>query len=1060
MTAKTVPPRALASLIAPLILLSVGDARAQGEILDHFETLDGWSAITAPGARVTLSRDAGYSGAGMRVDFDFSAGGSYIILHRELQATLPDDYAFSFRLRGEAPANTLEFKLLDEASGSVWWRSQRDYDFPADWRRVSIRRNQITFAFGPDNTPLRRIGAVEIAIARGTGGSGTLWLDDLRFEERRSTGDPNAMPAVTATSALPDRSPQTIFDGDPLTSWHSTNDESQSLTLDFSAPREYGGLAIDWDHDDFAVRYEVQVSNDGAGWETAYTMFAGNGGRDFVPLPDGESRFLRLRLKQSSRGEGYALRGIAVKPYDFSATPNQFFAAIAREAPRGALPRYFSDEQSYWTVVGAPGDAREGLLSEDGVVEVDLGGYSIEPYLHRRGQLVTWADARVGQALERDHLPIPTVTWQADPITLAVTAFADGNDGAANLYVRYRIGNAGNLPERVTLFLAVRPFQVNPPWQSLNTSGGVSRIEDLNYDGRLLLVNNRDAVWPLAPPDRFGAATFDQFPVLDLLHDNRLPDEARVHDDTGYATAVMAYDLELPAGGEREIYIAIPPGGTANADPGDVGDPAWLKIPGPAHFNQAVAQWAGIADRVGLRIPATHRPLLDTLRSTLAYILINRDGAALQPGSRCYARSWIRDGALTGSALLAFGFSAEVRDFIRWYARAQNYDGGIPCCVDGRGTDPVVEHDSHGQFIYLLAEYWRYTGDLAFVRQLWPQITRTVEHVEALRRQRMTPEYQTDGRQAYFGMLPESISHEGYAAHPVHAYWDAFWTLRGLKDAADLAAAIDDPEHAGPYAALRDAFRADLLASMERTMAAHRLDYLPASVELGDFDPSAIAIAISPVGELERLPAEPLRRTFEVFHDYFIGRREGSIEWGAYAPYELRIPSALLHMGERDKAWELLDYYLRDRRPLAWNQWPEIVWRDARAPRFLGDLPHTWIGSDFIRLTRDLFVIERESDRALVLGAGLPPEWLATGSGVQALPTHHGLLTYDVRHGGDHEVIWTIEGEIAMPPGGIELRSPVAAPIRTATINGRDLVVAHADRLRIDEIPARVVIYY
>ena len=39
------------------------------------------------------------------------------------------------------------------------------------------------------------------------------------------------------------------------------------------------------------------------------------------------------------------------------------------------------------------------------------------------------------------------------------------------------------------------------------------------------------------------------------------------------------------------------------------------------------------------------------------------------------------------------------------------------------------------------------------------------------------------------GLLPISVSHEGYLAQPVHSYWDDFWALRGLRDAAYLARA-------------------------------------------------------------------------------------------------------------------------------------------------------------------------------------------------------------------------------------------------------------------------------
>ena len=48
----------------------------------------------------------------------------------------------------------------------------------------------------------------------------------------------------------------------------------------------------------------------------------------------------------------------------------------------------------------------------------------------------------------------------------------------------------------------------------------------------------------------------------------------------------------------------------------------------------------------------------------------------------------------------------------------------------------------------------------------------------------------------FYGMVPESISHEGYSAKPMHSYWDTFFILRGLKDAAFLASELQKPEAA------------------------------------------------------------------------------------------------------------------------------------------------------------------------------------------------------------------------------------------------------------------------
>ncbi|MBK7367766.1 MAG: hypothetical protein IPJ04_07570 [Candidatus Eisenbacteria bacterium] len=103
-------------------------------------------------------------------------------------------------------------------------------------------------------------------------------------------------------------------------------------------------------------------------------------------------------------------------------------------------------------------------------------------------------------------------------------------------------------------------------------------------------------------------------------------------------------------------------------------------------------------------------------------MLVNRDGPAIQHGTRSYARSWIRDGSLTSSALLRLGETGAVRDFLRWFAPNQYANGKVPCCVDHRGADPVPEHDSHGELIYLITEFYRYTGDRAFADSLWPHV--------------------------------------------------------------------------------------------------------------------------------------------------------------------------------------------------------------------------------------------------------------------------------------------------------------------------------------------------
>jgi hypothetical protein len=151
---------------------------------------------------------------------------------------------------------------------------------------------------------------------------------------------------------------------------------------------------------------------------------------------------------------------------------------------------------------------------------------------------------------------------------------------------------------------------------------------------------------------------------------------------------------------------------------------------------------------------------------------------------------------------------------------------------------------------------------------------------------------------------------------------------------------------------------------------------------------------------------------------------------------------------------------MKDRRPAAWNQWAEVVGADPRAPRFLGDMPHTWVGTDFIRSFLDFFAYEREADEALVLGAGLPASWLRApgGVGVTGLVTAYGRLDLAVSAAGD-ELRARIDliGGGGLPRGGIALAWPLDAAAREATVNGKPAAVRGGEVL-VREVPADVVV--
>jgi hypothetical protein len=1053
------PAHAIMAVLLGFVLAPPSALASSMSVIDGFEAIEGWTATPSEGAQVWIAQEPGRAGQALRIDYDLGNGSGYVIVRKAFSLSLPKNFAFTFDLMGEGPRNTFEFKLVDPSKRNVWWWRQRDFAWPTTWQTMAIRKSRLDLAWGVSSSvKLQKIGAIEFAITAGEGGSGSVWIDQLSFEERPVPADDGALPTVTATSSRPETDPSNVVtDGPP--GWHSESvDEEQAITLDFGESREYGGLVVDWDPDDYAKAFDVESSTDGERWVTAHATERGNGRRDYLYLPESESRWIRLRLRQSSRGQGYGIRRLRVQPVAFSASPNQYFEHVAREEPRGLFPKYLTGEQTYWTVVGVDGDDKEALINEEGMIEVDRGGFSLEPFVWVGDKLVTWADVERTQSLEEGYLPIPSVAWKHDAIGLRVTAFASGDPRASLLFARYKVDNPTGHRQAGRLFLAVRPFQVLPPWQALNMVGGVSPIREVRYDGGVLRVNRSKAVVPLTPATEFGAASSEEGGAAEPLREGRVPTASEVSDPSGFAAGMLAWSFDLAPGETKEVLVAVPfhepyVESLANATTERT---ARSLVNGEHAATRR--RWQTLLARVEIDIPAAPE-LVRTAKSTLAYTLINRDGPAIQPGSRTYARSWIRDGAVTSAALLQMGFPAEVRDFIRWYATFQFPDGKIPCCIDRRGPDAVAENDSNGQFVWLVGEYYRYTRDVGLVADLWPAVASAVDYLAELRGRRTTDVYRVPENTAYFGLLPESISHEGYSAHPVHAYWDQFWALAGLRAAPMLANVVGDLDRLTAYGELRDGFETDLLASLPRAMAMHNIDFVPGSVELGDFDPSSTAVMVELIGDDPRVrPA--LDRTYARYLEEIAGRRAGTHEWDAYSPYELRNVEALTLLGRKADAHALLDWLVADRRPAGWNEWAEVSWRDAKAPRFIGDMPHTWVGCIFVHALRAMLVHERAADRAIVLGAGVRPEWVPRGVSVRRLPTKSGVLSFTMRAEGADAVRVRIAGDLAVPPGGIVVANPLDRPIRRATLDGRPLATGEDDVVTIDRCPADVVLYY
>ncbi|MGO4549649.1 discoidin domain-containing protein [Lysobacter sp. 2RAF19] len=852
---------------------------------------------------------------------------------------------------------------------------------------MRFKKRHISKAWGPsEDKNLRHSAKLEFTLASGEGGKGSACFDALTFE----------------ALAPPDNS--------PLTGTLTRKDNV--FTYDLGKSREIGGAILRWKTDAAGDWYTLSLSNDGRAWRQVYEVQSNDGGEDFIALPEEEARYLRIDVK-SVQFFGPRLAGlesVQVQPLAFAVTKNDFLKAIAAHMPKGDFPRGFVGEQSYWTIVGIDGGTQQGLLGEDGAVEFTPGSFSVRPVGSGPAGRIDWATTPATQSLQDGYLPIPSVHFVREDARLEVTAFAVGKPNDARLIVRYRLTNASSKPGAFSLTLELRPWQVNPPTQFLNTSGGFSAVRDVRLEPKLVYVNG----WPrVALSDASEPMLTNTYPFASRNWSGRHPARnVEAHDPDGMVFVDLPYMRTLAPGESFELALSSPIG-HVESTPITNAEAARLQA-------QAAKEWHDKLDRVKFKLPKQGEHIANTIRTALAHMAISRVGPRLQPGTRSYARAWIRDGAMIGEGLLRLGREDIAKDFLRWYAPYQFDSGKVPCCVDDRGADPVPENDSHGELIYLVAEVYRHTRDRKLLEQMWPHVAGAVKYMDALRASERT-EANRAKNAAFYGLMPASISHEGYSAKPMHSYWDDFWALRGYKDAVQIAQWLGKDADAQRFAASRDQFSDDLQASLRTAMAQQKIDFIPGSAELGDFDATSTTIALAPGAADAVLPPGALETTFERYWREFEQRRKGERAWKDYTPYELRTVGTFVRLGWRDRAQSALDFFFADQQPRAWNQWAEVVSHTPRKPFFLGDLPHAWVASDYVRSALDLFAYERPQDEAIVIAAGIPAEWLkGEGIAIEGLRTPGGALSYSLREVGD-KLVLDVAGGIQLPKGGLVL---------------------------------------
>jgi len=1047
------------SVLVPTII------NAQIKTLDEFENKDGWAFIKSDGVNLNLSNEKGLDGNSIRFDYDFTKGTGYGGIQKRFTIVLPDNYEFTFYIKAESPANNFEIKFIDSTGNNVWWVNNRNYDFPKEWKKIRIKKRHVKFAWGPTtDQSLKRIDRIEFTIASFVGGKGTIWIDDLKFEPLQPEKQSYPIPLVTASSFIKNHSPDFMIDNSNETYWQGSGLKDQDVVIDFKIRREFGGLQINRLKDNYAKSYDVLLSEDGKNWEKAYSVQSNHSDVSFIRLPETEAKYVKINLTKSISEKGFGIYEVKILDIKNSVTLNDFLIYTAKNSQVGNYPRYFLKQASYWTITGVNNDVKEALINEDGMVEVDKALFSIELMIKVDDSLYNWSNVKSVQSLgvpedNSEFTFVPSVTWQCNDLKFVtgVTASGEANKNSV-LDIRYSFKNLSDKSKDFEFYLLIRPYQVNPYYQFLNLTGGCGKINSIKEENGGYIVVDDKVVLSQKKYSSFGASIFDEGDIVDLLRKGNIPQNKSAVDKSGLVNGVIKYSLHLNPGEHTEFFIVVPFYSNKSID--EKLDSEYIL----EQSNKATEFWKTKVGHIKFNLPESANRIINTYKSNLVYILINRDKAGIQPGSRSYERSWIRDGALTSSALLKSGIVNEVKDFIDWYTDHQYENGKVPCVVDSRGPDPVPENDSHGEMIYLIREYFNFTKDTTFLRSKNKNVLKAIDYIESLIAERSTDhfKYGNDSVRAFYGLVTESISHEGYSAKPMHSYWDDFFTMKGLKDAMEIQKILGEKDSYERIKKVRDTFKENLYNSLQLAMKTRKINYIPGCVELGDFDATSTTIALTPCNELNNLPKPQVYNTFDKYYEFFKNRRDGKVDWINYTPYENRLIGSFIILDQPERVHELIEFFLNDQRPQGWNQWAEVVWKDYRMPDYIGDMPHTWVGSDFINAIRSMFVYENEYDQSLVLASALYQDWIDSldGMSVVNLPTYYGEISYSIKK-DNNKYLFSIFGNVKLPANGIKIKNFNGSklPVKV-TFNGDERKDFNEKEIWVKEFPAEVVIYY
>ena len=687
------------------------------------------------------------------------------------------------------------------------------------------------------------------------------------------------------------------------------------------------------------------------------------------------------------------------------------------------LPRAFSVTHvnlthRNWTAVGLPGVDHLPIVDPRGLLTPYWDGWSLDGWIFRKDgtRLIPSKNRSVQQEL---HLQQGVqVRTDCEFSGMHLTSMADTVvDRNGRIHARQNWVAVSSEP--ASFILALRPY--NPE--------GVSFVHDiaLNQNERGWTVGDHGTVHFSDVVDGHYTSDYKRGDVAAMICGAK-SDE--VHCPVGMATAAAVFRLKPNT--PRKIAVTIPLDeqshrhwlfSSEDSRPHSMSaatEPASIQHDS-ARDDQALSDtvtrvWEHeLQGLTRLNVPNDR---FNFLHDAALRTLVLHTPGEVYPGPYTYKRFWVRDTAFILNAALHVGLQTRTEHALPQLFARQNSRGYFHS-QDG-------EWDSNGQALWLLGQYCQRTGNNPL--ETWiPKIRRAANWIC---RKRLP----SDTAHVARGLLPAGFSAEHLGPNDYYL-WDDFWSVAGLNAAASLLETVGDNASARRFQSEAAHLLSAIDASLERTDAARDQYAFPAAPERR-MDAGAIGslVASYPL-QLVAADDERMENTLDfLMHHCLVqgGFFQDMIHSGINAYLTLHLAQALLRRGGSE--WfGLVQSVAKMASPT--GQWPEAI-----HPRTLGgcmgDGQHAWAAAEWLMIIRNIFV--REEGNMLLLGSGIPVEWLCADHQLQFGPTwtKWGKLKMEIDARPDElKVAWQADWHADPPQARLAIHG---FPQRTVDLSGQE----------------------